>query len=721
MQRATYITAGIVGGAVLVPIELIALRATSFDVIWSVTALMLVVGMLVGSVIAGAEFVVERFGVGKLGAALIRGAASIPAFAFMARTLFDGGYAATLPGASVAVYWLPLLGAVTVAGTCFVVARLLERFAVDSASWVVIGGLAAGIMVVEYANRSFFRSGYQDAHAFLLIAAVAMASIAAVRTAHLAWPEITGVTPRRRMWIVGAVAGALLINFVCVLELGLRNKHSRWTIATRGSHARHITRVLRAALDFDGDGYSALLGGGDCNDTNARINPGAVDRPLNGVDENCDGRDAEPLPPEMSKKTRATRAATLSQWLKTPAVTSRLDKTKRFHMIVLMVDALRGDIAADTEANRADFPNLFALLDDSAHFVRAFSPASGTDMGIPSILTGEIDPFKLIRQTLIEGMAAAGMNTHAVLPTEVLRWAGKTLLTRGLNSYDQVVNDRVRKNYGSHATSSETTRLGLANIDKVLAAKPDGRFWLWLHYFDVHEHAELKSSDKQLRRVLAGSKSKGKGKARKYRAVTKLVDEQIGALRRELQTRKLWEKTIVVLVSDHGESLGEDRRLPDTHGKFLYTPLVHIPLAIRVPGLKPGRSQRAIPLIDVTPTMLSLAGAQVPDDMDGRSLLPDLLPDSPAAIRATTRPILLNESDQHGVIMWPYKLLIRPKENLVELYDLANDFLEKNDLADKQPDRVRQLRQLYKSYPSVEVDRSPKARKRREKLARPPG
>ena len=111
----------------------------------------------------------------------------------------------------------------------------------------------------------------------------------------------------------------------------------------------------------------------------------------------------------------------------------------------------------------------------------------------------------------------------------------------------------------------------------------------------------------------------------------------------------------------------------------------------------------------------------MPADMDGRSQLPALLSGAPDPLRTNTRPILLNESDQHGVILWPYKLLIRPGENLVELYDLERDFGEKNDLSDKDPDRVRQLKQLYKSYPSVTVDRSLKARKRREKLAQPPG
>jgi arylsulfatase A-like enzyme len=142
---------------------------------------------------------------------------------------------------------------------------------------------------------------------------------------------------------------------------------------------------------------------------------------------------------------------------------------------------------------------------------------------------------------------------------------------------------------------------------------------------------------------------------------------------------------------------------------------------IRIPGHKPGVTARAVSLIDLTPTLLGLAGATVPGDLDGRTLLPDLLEGAPATVRPGRRPILLNEADQHGVIMWPYKLLIRPAENLFELYDLAKDFGETRDLSTTDKARVRRLRQLYKSYPSVPVDRSLGARERREKLARPPG
>jgi hypothetical protein len=107
----------------------------------------------------------------------------------------------------------------------------------------------------------------------------------------------------------------------------------------------------------------------------------------------------------------------------------------------------------------------------------------------------------------------------------------------------------------------------------------------------------------------------------------------------------------------------------------------------------------------------------------GHSLLPYLLPGAPASLRTLTRPLVLNESDQYGVIAWPYKLLVRPADNLTELYDLADDFAERKNLAATTPHRVGELMQHYYAAPAVNLDRSSprpapaRARRRRRRRA----
>jgi arylsulfatase A-like enzyme len=200
-----------------------------------------------------------------------------------------------------------------------------------------------------------------------------------------------------------------------------------------------------------------------------------------------------------------------------------------------------------------------------------------------------------------------------------------------------------------------------------------------------------------------------------------LVDAQIGYLVDELVRRDLWDRAIVVLVSAHGEGLGEDPRLPDNHGRVLYNPLVHVPLAIRLPGLPGRRVDDPVSVLDVTPTLLGLAGAAYPDNLHGRSLVPYLLPGAPAELRAVGRPLVLNESDQYGVIAWPFKLMVRPGDNLTELYDLDADFAERRNLAESAPRRVGELMQLYHAAPPVHLDRSARGRRLRERAAAAPG
>src|SRR5690606_35820387 len=128
-----------------------------------------------------------------------------------------------------------------------------------------------------------------------------------------------------------------------------------------------------------------------------------------------------------------------------------------------------------------------------------------------------------------------------------------------------------------------------------------------------------------------------------------------------------------VLFGDHGESLGEDRRLPDNHGRFVYEPLVRIPLVVVVPGAEPTRSDVPVSLLDLAPTVLDLLDQPPLAGAWGRSLAPLMTAGAPADLFASPRDLPLHESDQWGVVRWPLKLLVRPADNLVELYDVERD------------------------------------------------
>ncbi len=619
----------------------------------------------------------------------MRAAAALPAFLPVGRHLFDGGFASTLPGAAWAPVWVPVAGWLGVAAAIALGARLGPRLRVAL--------LVALALVAEAVNRNVLRTEYPAVHTFLTVVAAAAAGLA-LRF---------GVAPRARRAAIALGAAA----FAATLALGLGDPASRLVVATRGTHARLLTNVARDLVDLDGDGHAAVLGGPDCDDLDPGVHPDAIDDPGDAVDEDCDGiaavAPAPPPPPPPSA----------TAWREDPEVRAVLERGRAHNVVLVLVDTLRGDVVPRAGGEDArELPHLAKFLAEARDFRHAFAPSAGTDVSVSSLLTGRVNPFERIDKTLPERQRDAGRATHAVFPAEVLRWAGETLLRRGFDAHDRVVADRVRRDVADRATSAETTDLGLRFLDRRPTDRP---FFLWLHYFDVHEHAELpEDADPRDGAGRPGAETAAARKRRRYRAQVRRVDAELGRLDAALRERGLYDSTIVVLAADHGESLGEDPRLPDHHGLYVYNPLVHVPLAIRVPGVPPATIDAPVSLIDLYPTLGALTGAGGAGD--GLDLLPLLLPGAPPDAWPADRALPLNESDQFGVVVWPDKLLVRRAENVTELYDLSTDFAERRNRAAAEPERVRALLARYRAFPPLRVDRTARARRQRDEAARTP-
>ena len=404
-------------------------------------------------------------------------------------------------------------------------------------------------------------------------------------------------------------------------------------------------------------------------------------------------------------------------WRSSPEVASLLSRVRQMNVVLVLVDALRAE-PFDDPASAERLPHITAFRRRARWFTNAFAPAAGTDLCLGGVLTGSLDPMSGAAFTLPEVLHRAGVATHAVVPREVVRGTSQTLLTRGFRGHDILVTDPRKPNVPLTVSSHRSTNLGLSFIDRWLKWSREGEprpFFLWLHYFDVHEHHQLRGN---LPAIVAHNGGRvPRGPAEKYAALLGITDQALGRLFEGIASRGLADNTIIVFAADHGESLQEDPRLPANHGLVLYNPLVHIPLAIAVPGLEGGDDPRPVSLLDLPVTLLDLLGQRVPPSMNaGQSLLPSL--GGFPSVEDKPRTFVLNESDQFGVIRWPWKVLVRRKSAAAELYDLSRDFGESVNLARKMPRVVRSLTRAYRAFPAIELDRTRAGRKHFEELAR---
>ncbi len=119
----------------------------------------------------------------------------------------------------------------------------------------------------------------------------------------------------------------------------------------------------------------------------------------------------------------------------------------------------------------------------------------------------------------------------------------------------------------------------------------------------------------------------------RYRQAVDRMDPDMGVLWEALAERDRLDRTIIIVVADHGESLNDHEEL--LHGDAFYDGVINVPLLIRVPGLSPGHQDALVSQVDILPTVLDLVGAIQPAGIDGVSLVP-LLAGEASAVRGAT-------------------------------------------------------------------------------------
>jgi arylsulfatase A-like enzyme len=405
---------------------------------------------------------------------------------------------------------------------------------------------------------------------------------------------------------------------------------------------------------------------------------------------------------EWESESPRSGPATPSSSESAPIAAATPEAEPRLNVVLITLDTVRADALGAYGQTLATSPNLDRLAAEGVLFEQASASAPSTLPSHATIMTGQFQLSHGVRGnagyvlpddnvTLAETFRARGYRTAAEVAAPVL--GAKTGIGQGFDRFrdlDAAGVERIRTEIADAGGPARTLVLeeraaeDITRSAKIFITRNRQRpFFLWLHYFDPHE---LYLPRREFQAQLPNHP---------YHAEILYTDQQIGRLIRHIEELGLRERTLVVIVSDHGEGLGEHGE--ESHAYYLYESTLRVPLLFwgpeRLPaGLRVGALVRTA---DVAPTVLALAGIPAPPEMHGTSLLPlmsgerdDL--DLPAYGESVEIAALFDASVLRSLRLgaWKYVHQIEP-----ELYDIGSDPGETRNLASARPEKVAEMRE----------------------------
>ena len=350
------------------------------------------------------------------------------------------------------------------------------------------------------------------------------------------------------------------------------------------------------------------------------------------------------------------------------------------NVVLITLDTTRADRMGFLGSKLGLTPHLDAFAHESVIFTRAYSQVPLTTASHATILTGTYPQFHGVNDA---GVALAkdvpfapvvfhahGYRTAAFVGAVILdpKAGAAPGFDRGFDTYDAGFHDRAP----DQSRYDSLERRGDQVVARALAwlGKHPGRpFFLWVHLYDPH--APYDPPEPYRSRYSSDP----------YAGEIAFMDSAVGTLLDGLRTAHAYDNSIIAVMADHGEALGEHGELG--HGVFLYAPTIHVPLLLKLPGEKSKSVETRVSLVDILPTLLESASIPLPAAIQGKSLIPVIRSGKPERDRNTYAETdypnrAYGWSSLRAERSGKYLFVEAPRR---ELYDEVADPGEEHDLA----------------------------------------
>ncbi len=405
-------------------------------------------------------------------------------------------------------------------------------------------------------------------------------------------------------------------------------------------------------------------------------------------------------------------------------------------LLLITIDTLRSDYVGCYNPDFVSTPNIDRIAAEGVKFVNAYATAPLTLPSHASIFTGNYPNSHGVRTNLEGG----GLDPEHLTLAEILKgysyetaaFVGAWIvqknsgLGRGFDTYGDVFEDFWYLNFrkGEYLLPRLLIRVGLIersvvivrSADEVtddalrwLRQHSDQRFFLWLHYYDPH--LPYDPPDEYLQKYLAredvpDSVRRSPDVQRAYyKAEVSFTDAEIGRVFEYLRERGTYDSTLIVVTSDHGESLGEHDYFG--HGFRIYEQAVRTPLLFRLPGspVEDLVVDELVSGIDIMPTILDILSIPAGEDSEGRTLTPFIR----GTVYESRDCVFLETTDprrteaRYGIRGNRWKIIGTYPDSTLEMFDLRSDSLELENLVETEPERAESLAAVMHDFfrPSI--------------------